>query len=115
MSNTKFKVNPSKTSNSVGNLKESKQENFSESQQQKFDVLLKEMVLLKEKNKSMETELKEMQEGYWKISLKITEVEGEKQANQIKSVKIHDGPISPFFNNESFGTSKKLNSLGSQF
>ena len=64
----------------------------------------------------METELKEMQEGYSKISVKFTEVEGEKQANQIKSVEIHDGPISPFFlNTKSDGTAKKLNPLGSRF
>lgn len=41
--------------------------------------LLTEMALLKEKNKSMESELKEMQERYSAISLKFAEVEGERQ------------------------------------
>ncbi|XP_021754111.1 paramyosin-like isoform X2 [Chenopodium quinoa] len=47
--------------------------------QQKIDVLLKEMILLKEQNKSMEIELNEMQERYSEISLKFAEVEGERQ------------------------------------
>ncbi|KNA19882.1 hypothetical protein SOVF_057100 [Spinacia oleracea] len=47
--------------------------------QQKIDVLLKEMILLKEQNKSMEFELNEMQERYSEISLKFAEVEGERQ------------------------------------
>lgn len=37
------------------------------------------MALLKEKNKSMESELKEMEERYSEISLKFAEVEGERQ------------------------------------
>ncbi|CAA0831542.1 Myosin heavy chain-related protein [Striga hermonthica] len=37
------------------------------------------MALLKEKNKSMEDDLKEMQERYLDISLKFAEVEGERQ------------------------------------
>ncbi|KAJ8771516.1 hypothetical protein K2173_026693 [Erythroxylum novogranatense] len=41
--------------------------------------LLKEMALLKERNKSMETELKEMEERYSEISLKFATVEGERQ------------------------------------
>ncbi|KAK2653841.1 hypothetical protein Ddye_013697 [Dipteronia dyeriana] len=41
--------------------------------------LLSEVTLLKEKNKHMETELKEMQERYSEISLKFAEVEGERQ------------------------------------
>ncbi|KAM7494224.1 hypothetical protein LguiB_028833 [Lonicera macranthoides] len=41
--------------------------------------LLNEMAILKEKNKSMERELKEMQERYSAISLKFAEVEGERQ------------------------------------
>ncbi|GAB2301654.1 hypothetical protein Dimus_035686 [Dionaea muscipula] len=41
--------------------------------------LLKEVMLLKERNNSMETELKEMQERYSEISLKFAEVEGERQ------------------------------------
>lgn len=41
--------------------------------------LLTEMAQLKEKNKCMEIELKEMQERYSEISLKFAEVEGERQ------------------------------------
>ncbi|KAI9384990.1 hypothetical protein POPTR_012G141200v4 [Populus trichocarpa] len=41
--------------------------------------LLTEMAQLKERNKCMETELKEMQERYSEISLKLAEVEGERQ------------------------------------
>jgi chromosome segregation ATPase len=38
-----------------------------------------EMAQLKEKNKCMKIELKEMQERYSEISLKFAEVEGERQ------------------------------------
>lgn len=41
--------------------------------------LLSEVALLKEKNKSMEDELKEMQEKYSDVSLRFAEVEGERQ------------------------------------
>lgn len=41
--------------------------------------ILTEMAQLKEKNKCMETELKEMEERYSEISLKFAEVEGERQ------------------------------------
>ncbi|KAJ0043861.1 hypothetical protein Pint_17439 [Pistacia integerrima] len=41
--------------------------------------LLTQLTILKEKNKCMETELKEMQERYSEISLKFAEVEGERQ------------------------------------
>lgn len=41
--------------------------------------LLTEVALLRERNKSMEGELKEMQERYSEISLKFAEVEGERQ------------------------------------
>ena len=41
--------------------------------------MLTELASLKEKNKSMEFELKEMQERYSEISLKFAEVEGERQ------------------------------------
>ncbi|XP_047321377.1 interaptin [Impatiens glandulifera] len=41
--------------------------------------LLHEVTQIKEKNKSMEIELKEMQERYSEISLKFAEVEGERQ------------------------------------
>ncbi|KAK6130033.1 hypothetical protein DH2020_036219 [Rehmannia glutinosa] len=43
------------------------------------DELRDEMALLKEKNKSMEEDLMEMQEKYLDISLKFAEVEGERQ------------------------------------
>ncbi|CBI34693.3 unnamed protein product, partial [Vitis vinifera] len=48
-------------------------------EQFELDDLLMEMTSLKEKNKSMEGELKEMQERYSEISLKFAEVEGERQ------------------------------------
>ncbi|XP_057424694.1 uncharacterized protein LOC130718196 [Lotus japonicus] len=41
--------------------------------------LLNEVSALKDRNKSMETELKEMEERYSEISLKFAEVEGERQ------------------------------------
>lgn len=41
--------------------------------------LLAEVACLKERNQSMEGELKEMQERYSEISLKFAEVEGERQ------------------------------------
>ena len=41
--------------------------------------LLNEVAALKEKNKYMESELKEMEERYSEISLKFAEVEGERQ------------------------------------
>jgi len=40
---------------------------------------LNEVSLLKEKNKVMESELKDMEERYSEISLKFAEVEGERQ------------------------------------
>lgn len=40
---------------------------------------LSKMAVLKEKNKSMEADLKEMQERYSEISWKFAEVEGERQ------------------------------------
>ncbi|KAG5249287.1 transport family protein [Salix suchowensis] len=43
------------------------------------DLLLSELVTLEERNKLMESELKEMQERYSEISLKFAEVEGERQ------------------------------------
>ena len=48
-------------------------------EQFELDDLFTEMATLKEKNKSMENELKEMQERYSEISLKFAEVEGERQ------------------------------------
>ncbi|KAL4557098.1 hypothetical protein LXL04_035268 [Taraxacum kok-saghyz] len=46
---------------------------------EKVKKLLSEMSLLDERNKDMESELKEMQEKYTEISLRFAEVEGEKQ------------------------------------
>ncbi|XP_038898289.1 myosin heavy chain, skeletal muscle [Benincasa hispida] len=44
-----------------------------------LEKLLTELSTLKEKNQSMESELKDMQERYSEISLKFAEVEGERQ------------------------------------
>lgn len=44
-----------------------------------FNETVVEMALLKQRNLSMEDELKEMQERYSEISLKFAEVEGERQ------------------------------------
>ncbi|KAL4602783.1 hypothetical protein ACB092_10G078600 [Castanea dentata] len=44
-----------------------------------LDDFMAELASLKERNKSMESELKEMQERYSEISLKFAEVEGERQ------------------------------------
>ncbi|XP_042512330.1 myosin-3-like [Macadamia integrifolia] len=49
------------------------------SDQENLSELLSEIALLKERNQSMEGELKEMQERYSEISLKFAEVEGERQ------------------------------------
>lgn len=43
------------------------------------DELIAELAALKERNKSMEDELKYMQDRYSEISLKFAEVEGERQ------------------------------------
>lgn len=42
-------------------------------------ILLSEVSSLKERNKHMEVELKEMQEKYSEVSLRFAEVEGERQ------------------------------------
>ncbi|PSS32387.1 Intracellular protein transport protein [Actinidia chinensis var. chinensis] len=52
---------------------------FAASDECYLNDLLSEVALLKERNKSMEGELKEMQERYSEISLKFAEVEGERQ------------------------------------
>lgn len=44
-----------------------------------LEELSNEMELLKERNKTMESELKDMQERYSEISLKFAEVEGERE------------------------------------
>lgn len=52
---------------------------FHTSDENNFTDLLTELTLLKERNKSMEKELKDMQERYSEISLRFAEVEGERQ------------------------------------
>ncbi|KAI3757629.1 hypothetical protein L6452_05171 [Arctium lappa] len=47
--------------------------------EQNHNILLSEISSLDEKNKHMESELKEMQEKYLEISLRFAEVEGERQ------------------------------------
>ena len=47
--------------------------------EQNTNEVLTEMATLKERNKSMEKELNEMQERYLEISLKFAEVESERQ------------------------------------
>ncbi|KAK9277120.1 hypothetical protein L1049_006659 [Liquidambar formosana] len=59
--------------------KDLKASTFNTRDQGCLDELFTEMALLKERNKSMEGELKEMQERYSEISLKFAEVEGERQ------------------------------------
>lgn len=44
-----------------------------------YKDLLTELTLLKERNASMEKELKEMEERYSEVSLRFAEVEGERQ------------------------------------
>lgn len=46
---------------------------------QKVHKLLSEISSLDERNKHMESELKEMQEKYLEVSLRFAEVEGERQ------------------------------------
>ncbi|XP_050220959.1 uncharacterized protein LOC126671245 isoform X2 [Mercurialis annua] len=62
-------------------MSDEKAANFSPHSRDDFKVteLLTEMSLLKERNKSMESELKEMQERYSETSLRFAEVEGERQ------------------------------------
>lgn len=70
------------TLNHSKHLKESKVEcdvNKRRHDEQKVNKLLSEMSLLDERNKHMESELKEMQEKYTEISLRFAEVEGERQ------------------------------------
>ncbi|CAB4301846.1 unnamed protein product [Prunus armeniaca] len=52
---------------------------FHTSDENNFTDLLTELTLLKGRNKSMEKELKDMQERYSEISLRFAEVEGERQ------------------------------------
>lgn len=59
--------------------KELKVISFNAKDQHNHSDLLTEFALLKDKNKSMEKELKEMEERYSEISLRFAEVEGERQ------------------------------------
>lgn len=59
--------------------KESETSTIKEIDEGNLKELLNEMALLKERNKTMEGELKDMQERYSEISLKFAEVEGERQ------------------------------------
>ncbi|KAI3453695.1 hypothetical protein Pfo_010358 [Paulownia fortunei] len=60
-----------------------------------IDELKNEMALLKERNKSMERDLKEMQERYSNISLKFAEVEGERQQLVMKLRNLKNANKSP--------------------
>ncbi|KAE8662069.1 hypothetical protein F3Y22_tig00113721pilonHSYRG00196 [Hibiscus syriacus] len=73
---------------SDGNLKERNDDDSLPVKEQKAcvvdrdnsqDELIEELAALKERNKSMESELRDMQERYSEISLKFAEVEGERQ------------------------------------
>ncbi|KAK4422632.1 hypothetical protein Salat_1845700 [Sesamum alatum] len=57
----------------------------------KSNELSSEIALLKERNKSMEGELKEMQERYSEISLKFAEVEGEREQLVMKLRSLKNG------------------------
>ncbi|CAI9094009.1 OLC1v1029643C1 [Oldenlandia corymbosa var. corymbosa] len=57
--------------------------------------MLSEMTMLKERNKLMEDELKEMQERYSEISLKFAEVEGERQQLVMRLRNIKNAKKSP--------------------
>lgn len=67
----------------VSLVKEVEASIFSTLHEGHLEELLKEMELLREKNTSMEGELKQMQERYSDISLKFAEVEGERQRLQM--------------------------------
>ncbi|KAJ4841760.1 hypothetical protein Tsubulata_043781 [Turnera subulata] len=63
----------------VSSEQESKVSNFDRMDEHRLAELLNGMALVKERNRVMETELKEMQERYSEISLRFAEVEGERQ------------------------------------
>ncbi|XP_058200758.1 uncharacterized protein LOC131315615 isoform X1 [Rhododendron vialii] len=67
----------------VSLVKEVEASIFSTLHEGHLEELLREMELLREKNTSMEGELKQMQERYSDISLKFAEVEGERQRLQM--------------------------------
>ncbi|KAL4029436.1 hypothetical protein IC575_007647 [Cucumis melo] len=64
---------------SESSYKELKSSTSTKNNEDCFIDLLTEMSSLKERNKTMERELKEMEERYSEISLKFAEVEGERQ------------------------------------
>lgn len=64
---------------SESSYKELKSSTSSKNNEDCYIDLLTEMSSLKERNKTMERELKEMEERYSEISLKFAEVEGERQ------------------------------------
>lgn len=64
---------------SESSYKELKSSTSTKNNEDWYIDLLTEMSSLKERNKTMERELKEMEERYSEISLKFAEVEGERQ------------------------------------
>ncbi|KAF8412274.1 hypothetical protein HHK36_000235 [Tetracentron sinense] len=70
---------PIKSNNETCSEKELNVTMVHASDQDNLVELLNEIVLLKDRNESMEGELREMQERYSEISLKFAEVEGERQ------------------------------------
>ncbi|GFP85142.1 hypothetical protein PHJA_000658000 [Phtheirospermum japonicum] len=69
-------------SSTTSMISNNKSDDLSEAQMKNgayFEELNDQMALLREKNKSMEEDLQEMQERYLDISLKFAEVEGERQ------------------------------------
>lgn len=64
---------------SESSYKELKSSTSTKNNEDCYIDLLTEMSSLKERNKTMERELKEMEERYSEISLKFAEVEGERQ------------------------------------
>ncbi|XAR70315.1 hypothetical protein NMG60_11027125 [Bertholletia excelsa] len=67
------------SNNEISSAKEREVSALNARYEEMLNELLKEMAQLRERNNSMEGELKEMQERYSEISLKFAEVEGERQ------------------------------------
>ncbi|XP_010255440.1 PREDICTED: myosin-16-like [Nelumbo nucifera] len=70
---------PTKSNKEFWSEKELNVSTLNTRDQENIAEMLSEMALLKERNKIMEVELKEMEERYSAISLKFAEVEGERQ------------------------------------
>lgn len=70
---------PMRSNEESNSLNEQEASNSHTIEQGAYAELLSEVALLKERNKTMGSELKEMQERYSEISLKFAEVEGERQ------------------------------------